>query len=376
MDLKRFFRPLIFAACVLTLGSIAHAQNLGDVGLTNSNQKVLNAVTAAGTSAVITNLGQDFHILCYETTGNVTFQMRLEFSFTGNTNDFFALSDDATSQTAGCVYGQGTYPYLRANLLSFVGTGTMTAYYTGNFSGSMPTTGSLNQSQQYKKIVASSVTGTGSQQIYNVNPPCANTNGTMFVTYSAPASGGVFSIFPGVDSGTLFSAAAFGGTLQAVGTPQTFQIGSQAATFIQISVTAPGASVYSIQYIFNCPATGAGTSGPQVTGILQPMGTSSFNLEAVSLTNGAVTTGPTVGNGQRGAIFSVNARCSAGTAQLTVSDNGVVIWSSGPTEVGTTTFRYQWNPGLAGSIGKSFGASLSACGAGNIGTLDIQASAE
>jgi hypothetical protein len=108
----------------------------------------------------------------------------------------------------------------------------------------------------------------------------------------------------------------------------------------------------------------------------QIQSTQTFNSETVSATNAAAVAN--FGNAtfglQRDHLYSVSARCSAGTAQLTVSDGGTQIWSTAATEVSTTTFKFQWNPGLAGSLGKVMVVTLGTCGGGNIGTLDVQGS--
>jgi hypothetical protein len=42
--------------------------------------------------------------------------------------------------------------------------------------------------------------------------------------------------------------------------------------------------------------------------------------------------------------------------------------------VGTTTFKFQWNPGLSGASGDTITISLTTCGGANTGTLDVQGS--
>jgi hypothetical protein len=366
-------KKLFLLVALLAAAGCARAQNLGYVGMTNSNQPVFNAVSVAGPSAVLTNLGSNFHVLCYNSSSSTAaFQIRLEFSFTGSTSDYHALSDDGTSQTFGCVYGQGSYPFVRANLLYYNGSGTITANYTGIFSGSMPPTGSLNQSQQFRKILAEGATGTGASQNYLLNPPCANANGTIYFQYLTGAAAGSFVSFVGADTSAIPASASFSAILANTSNLQTFQVPSNTGTFIQVTVTAPLASTYTMQYIFNCGAPGGGVSAPQVTGLLQPI--TAFNSESVSATNAQVSDVLPGSAGTRFSIFSVNARCSAGTAGLSILNGATQIWSSGTAEVGTTTFKFQWSPGLAGAVGNGMTVILTACGAGNTGTLDVQAS--
>lgn len=396
MAIKRILRAAIATAALFIGGCAAvppaHAQYNGTFSPQTVTQQVLNQVTGAivgpnwdvtktscapavAGACSIQNLGQNFHVLVYTSSSPTAhFQLRLEGSIDGT--NYFGISDDATSQSAGAVYAQGFYPFVRVNLVSYTGTGTITAFYTGTSTGSFPPSGVLNQSQSYKKILATSVTGTGGAQTYSFNPPCANTNGTLFFEYiSGNNTGGNFSIFPGVDAVTLFPTAYALGTIANSANAQTFQIGPQAGTFIQVSITAPAASVYSAQYIFTCPAGGAGQSATEVAGLIQPTGPSgTLNSQTVSTANAAAVDTIIGSAGTRVALYSINAHCSAGTAGITVQDGATTLFSTGTAEVTTTTFKMQWSPGLAGSSGNGVTVTLSACGASNTGTLDVQAS--
>jgi hypothetical protein len=99
----------------------------------------------------------------------------------------------------------------------------------------------------------------------------------------------------------------------------------------------------------------------------------SEQASAVATAVSAVTPGATQFP-SRGVLFSVNARCSAGTSSLSITDGATPIWSTAATEVSTTTFRFQWNPGLTSSVGRQLTITLASCGAGNTGTLDVQTS--
>jgi hypothetical protein len=98
------------------------------------------------------------------------------------------------------------------------------------------------------------------------------------------------------------------------------------------------------------------------------------NSEATAAANTAVVSTLTVTAVQRGHLFLVNARCSAGTAQLTVADGATTIFSSAATEVGTTSFTKSWPVGLPSSPGNNLVITLTTCGAANTGTLDVQGS--
>lgn len=386
-------KKILFPLLLILAATPARSQYLGQVSPQTTSQQVFNAVTtaqatpnsnptpkcvpASGGNCAIPNLGQNFHILSYiNSNSSDVFQLRLEGSLDGV--NFFPISEDATSQASGAVYAQGYYPVIRANLIFFSGPGSITAIYDGTSSGSFPLTGVLNQSQTFKKILANNQAGAAGTQVYTLNPPCGNASGVLFFQFNSGPTTTTATLFAGVDSVALFPSSFTSYPIASTLNVQAFPVPSQPGTFIEINVSPANGSTYSMQYIFNCPA-GAGAIGagsPSVAGLLQPAstGNSQFNKETVSNTNTAVTFNPGGSQGTRWSLFSVNARCSAGTASLTVQDGATTIWSTAATEVGTTTFKFQWSPGLAGSIGNSMAITLSTCGSGNTGTLDVQAS--
>jgi hypothetical protein len=369
------------------------AQFIGTTSPQTESQEVLNAVSGpvvgpawdvtkttctppSGGACGIQNLGQNFHTLTYVSTSPAAqFQLRLEASIDGD--NYFPLTDDATSQTSGVLYGQGYYPVVRVNLLAYSGSGTITAFYAGTSTGSVPPTGSMNQSQTYKKILASAVAG-GSTATYSLNPPCASTGGLIWFQYNAGALGGAaFSVYSGSDLLNLFTTP-FLYTIANNSNVQSFPVPAQPGTFIQVTLSGTTGSTYSMQYDFNCPGGqgGYGLGAPQVAGLLQPdsAGTATNNTETTSATATSIVKTITGVAGERVSLFSVNARCSAGTSSLTIADNATQIWSTAATEVGTTTFKFQWSPGLAAKLGDGMTITLASCGSGNTGTLDVQAS--
>lgn len=102
-------------------------------------------------------------------------------------------------------------------------------------------------------------------------------------------------------------------------------------------------------------------------------GGSTFNSQTASAANTAVSAVIAAVSGERGVVYSVLARCSAGTAQLTITDGATTIFQTAATEIGTSTIRYSWSPGLTGSYNTAFTVTLGACGATNVGTLGVQA---
>lgn len=114
----------------------------------------------------------------------------------------------------------------------------------------------------------------------------------------------------------------------------------------------------------------AGTSAWPVSPI---QGATLFNSVTTGAANTAVTVTIAAAAGTRAHLYGLDARCSAGTATLDVDDGATGIWDSAAGEVGTTTVRFNWTTALTGSTNTAMTITLSACGAGNTGTLIVQA---
>lgn len=95
--------------------------------------------------------------------------------------------------------------------------------------------------------------------------------------------------------------------------------------------------------------------------------------QEVSALAGSATVTLTATNRTRARLYQIQARCSAGTAGITITDGGTQIWSTAATTVGTSIFNQAFQPGMAGGIGNALVITLTTCGGGNTGTLDVQA---
>lgn len=331
----------------------------------------LSAVSAAGASGCITNVGQNVHILNYTVTSAGEIQIRLEGSFnsdsaTCSTGTWQAISDDATDVTGGEVVGIGAYPFIRANLVTCVTCTGVTARYTGTSSAPSNLYGFYNPSQQIKKVVFVGQAPGSNATSASFPAPYGSTAGTLVViaTLGLPANS-TFAINASHSGITTQNAIATytytsGGTMQAFSTPAT------PATSVTVTYTSGGGGggTFLAYYIFYPP-------GAALPAGAQPAATANSEATAV---NATVTTTLTASQLLRGHLFTVSARCSAGTAQITVKDGATTIWTSAATEVGATTFMKQWNPGLPSSPGANLVVTLSTCGAANTGTLDVQGS--
>lgn len=350
----------------------SHSQFVGYTSPQGVVAQPFNAVTATGPSAVIQNLGQTVHFLSYKITGGTPsmIQIRLEGSYDNST--FFAISDDATDLSQGEVLAVGYFPYIRANLILCTGCGagiSLTANYSGVSASPANPLGFYNPSQTIRKVVFTNVSAGAGQVANGIDAPYGSPAGILVIVSSGnfPASSQV-----NLTSHTGGNTIAIGG--QTLTTPITGNIQTliwpvgPPATTIDVNYSSGGASAttFSAYYYFFPP----GSSLPATAQPATPI-----NQQVTGL-NATATVNLTPGNGQYAYLYSLSARCSAGTAGLTVIDGATTVWTSGTAEVGTTTFRYQWNPGLRGVLPSNGGlsVSLSTCGVGNTGTLDVQGS--
>lgn len=331
-----------------------------------------SGVSTAQASAPFTNLGQTVHFVFYQATGvtgNVTnLRIRIEGSFDGTT--YFAISDDGGSvgqNGTGMILGLGSYPFIRANLLvcGCDAADTITASYTGTSAIPGNPFGLYGAGQQIRKVAWNSATNT-------ITSPKFTTpygSGAGFFLIQSNASGQNFT------AGTLLVRCQdIGGSNIVTATLPTtagvFLVPVPATTCLLVDVrcnlcTVAGGNSYNGSWFFFPP-------GGALPGGAQPINT--VNSEATAAANTAVVTTLTVGSTQRGHLFKVNARCSAGTAQLTVADGATQIYSTAATEVGTTSFKDSWTVGLASTAGNNLVITLGTCGVANTGTLDVQGS--
>jgi len=358
---------------------------------------VFNAVTAAQTSGCLSNQGENTWISNYIVAGGTPtrVQYRLEYSYnsdaaTCTTGTWFSMSDDATDLVQAEVVGIGSYPFVRANLVACAGCGgavTFTAFFSTSSANPGTLNGFYNPSQQIRKVIFQGASAGTTATVSSIPAPYASTAGFLVVQISTFA-------FPGNSSMQVIAhTGAFTLSVQSFTLPTAsglaiaIPLPASPATSIDVIYTSGGASVrtFNAFYYFYPP----GQTQPYGT---QPMSvqssiTTNPNQEATSGLNAAVTVSLDLLNGvntQRAHLFSVSSRCSAGTAQLTVIDGntthslttagGLNLFTSGTAEVGTTTFKFQWNPGLASSPGNGITVTLGACGVGNTGTLDVQGS--
>ena len=147
-----------------------------------------------------------------------------------------------------------------------------------------------------------------------------------------------------------------GTTTQAVALPFKAATGADAAAVIALSPNSP------------LPPPSAPL--PIAAGQAQ----ATFNSTATGATNAAVTATIPGLSGHRPRLYGVSAYCSAGSATITVSDAGTNIFTTPSGFVATTLTSIAWTPAaLTGAVGHAIIITLGTCGAGNTGTLTVQA---
>lgn len=361
----------LFFAMVLAIAVSAAAQTptyTTPQSVTSSN--FFSGVSTAQASSNFTNLGQTVHIVFYQgtgATGNPTgVQIRIEASFDGTT--YFPISDDGTDpgqNSSNVILGVGAYPYVRANLVvcgSCSASNTITASYTGTSSIPGNVFGKYGAGQQIRKLAFLNQAASGSPVSPNFVTPYGSTAGFLVVSSSAIFTGGTLvarCLDIGSPTVSSFTLPATNGL--------SVPVAAQSCNLVSVrcSACSNGGGTYSVFWFFYPPG-GALPSGAQPANAL--------NSEATAAANTAVVTTLTVNAFQRGSVFSVSGRCSAGTAQLTVADGATTIYSTAATQVGTTNFDKTWNVGLASSPGNNLVITLGTCGVANTGTLDVQGS--
>lgn len=346
------------------------------IGYTSPQTVAANPLVARTTPVRVNvpNIGQNMHYLNWTTLGTITaLDLRLEGSNDGT--NWFPISDDSTDLTSafGSVYATGYFAVVSVNLINITGGGSITASYSGTSGTAGSPLGNYNPSQQVRKVVFSTLVANANQQA-TVSVPFSSALGYIIIATGLPIGGGLFP------AGSSLTVTPIIGNLQidqalsvsmGTGAVQVFGVTGKPATSVKIDYVSGGASAQTINcwYVFVNPSEPSGISWPTT----QPLET--FNSESSAVAT-AVTKSLPVSTSGRIHLFSVSARCSAGTSSLTVKDGvaGTTIWSSGTTEVGTTTFKNQWNPSLSSSFGNGMDIVLGTCGGGNTGTLDVQAS--
>lgn len=389
-------RLILIIALFASIGVAAQTTYTVPLSETNGSTPIFNAVTTAQTSGCLKNEGQNIWFSNYSISGGTpaAIEYKLEYSFnsdaaTCTTGTWFQMSDSATDLVQGSVIGIGSYPFVRANLVTCnsCSPATFTSWYSTSSANPGNLNGFYNPSQQVRKVIMQRQAQTVSLTVSGLPAPYGSTAGFLVVQTTQLFVGGSILVTCHV-GGFAQLALSYAINTSAAGYAVAIPMPSNACTSIDVAYTTGGGAAnrfLTVLYYFLPPGNALPYGAQPASAVVA--GTTNPNQEATSAANSAVSLSLEVPNSslvnaQRGNLFSVSARCSAGTAQLTVKDGGTsnslttgtTIWSSATTEVGTTTFKFQWNPGLSASPGNGILITLGTCGVANTGTLDVQGS--
>lgn len=286
--MRTIFRALAGAVLFAALASPSLAQHLGDVSLSQANQKLfagqttaaatpvwnINCVPTNGSPCGIPNQGQSIHAITYTISSpcNTGFFMDLRMEATNDGSTWFGISEDATDQNSGSVQGStvggltaiGSYAGFRLNLVALScasgQTPAVTAFYSGTSASNPTSVGAFYQASPIRKVVLSNqaTTNAVTQPAITINAPNGNTAGGIYVSCYIAANGATTSCPAGMTI-TLTSFIAFGSAIggggggNIVSSTNTFSVANTVAPVIQV-INAPA---ISMTFSFG----GAGTAG-------------------------------------------------------------------------------------------------------------------
>jgi hypothetical protein len=118
---------------------------------------------------------------------------------------------------------------------------------------------------------------------------------------------------------------------------------------------------------------GTAAAGTSAWSMASVQGATLFNTSATGAANTAVVATVTGAASKRTHLYGVTAFCSAGSASIIVADGVTTIWQTPAGAVGTGVFSAGWTVGLTATTAANIVVTLSTCGAGNTGTLSVQA---
>lgn len=372
----------LFVFLILALAACGGAKSQGIPTVPQSQQQRLATnVTCTGAQQIytVTTLGMTVHFVSYNTLGGVQkMSVRLQ-ALDGLGNIATEVATPTNEVLSGTLLGVGYFPTLRVIVVcSGAGvTNTFTMSYAGTSTAPGMLVGSMGTSLS-AQIIMYLAPGNVDQTVGSITTPYGNSNGKLLFSYvGASLAGSTVDIQCGDKDAAGLALPTFSFAPANIQGNQTFRIPPSTCPGMTVNYTSGGATTALVTMVMDfekSPGMAGGSGSATVAGLLQPANT--LNTETASVANTAVTTSIAALPGKRVYLFAVAARCSAGTSTLTVKDGvgGTTIWDTAAGEVGTTTTKFSWMPGLASSLSLGMDITLATCGPGNTGTLIVQTS--
>ena len=237
---------------VLLFGGCLRAQFIGYTSPQTVTQSVYSAAVCAGPPAAfqVRNIGQSVHYLVYQTSGTVT-SLSIQIEGRNDTSsNWQRISDTANTTTSGAVFASIYLNFIRINITSCTGTGTITATYSGTSVATGPPLGLFTSSSSFNKDVSTGRAANASAS-FTVPLPTGGTGGALYFKFSdGTCAASTLTVTAGPDSThvvTILPAT----TLTATGNTQAFTIPALAANIAIVAYTsgcAGSAATYDLSF--------------------------------------------------------------------------------------------------------------------------------
>ncbi len=266
------FRTLfLLLAAILLSPSCVRAQFIGYTSPQTTTQAAFTNAPCAADTFLVRNIGQSIHYLLYEITGTVSgFSIQIDGGQDGAS--FFRLSETANDTSAGGVFASIYLPFIRINITSCVGSGTITALYSGTSVAIGAPLGLFATTANWNKGLAVGLPADTSNT-FTLPLPSGGTGGAVYFDFSdGTCAGSTLAVTAGPDAThlvTILPAA----TLETTADQQAFTVPPIPANIAVITYTTGcggSAATYDLSFSIgdrivtsSSSAVWSGTTTPQ-----------------------------------------------------------------------------------------------------------------
>ncbi len=256
----RIFRRLSFPipAIVLFLAAVlyascpqrAAAQFIGFTSPQTVTQAAFTAAACAADTFIVRNIGQSVHYVLYTTAGTIT-QLSIQIDGSPDGITFFRLSETANDVTAGGIFASIYLPVIRVNITSCVGSGTITALYTGTSVATGDPLGLFATTSNWNKGLAVGLPADTSAT-FTLPLPNGGTGGAVYFDFSdGTCAGSTLAVTAGPDATHLVTILP-ATVLETTGDQQAFTVPPVPANIAVITyITGCGGSAATYDLSFS-----------------------------------------------------------------------------------------------------------------------------